>query len=145
MMTKTFEDNIVEPDEKTVLPAGIANDMNNWRAGWACMPREYIKFHASVALQEWRRIRAKYSVKQLVDPRLVPDGWMDGMRVIEVLCERSDGEPLTLRWSDGSQKFLLYKLNAGGGSLWESEISPAIEEAKLKHAFPWGDLDGIKF
>ena len=37
-MTEPFENKIVQPDEKAVLPSELTNDMALWREGWIGMP-----------------------------------------------------------------------------------------------------------
>ena len=92
-VTETFEDKIVQPDEKAELPAVLANDMALWREGWLGLPIGYIRFHEKLARKEFRRITEKYGVTSDTQPFLVGEGWFDGMRVVEARCDRSDGKP----------------------------------------------------
>ena len=136
-MTEPFENKIVQPDEKAVLPSELANDMALWREGWLGMPKGYIRFHEKLARKEFRRITEKYGVTSDTQPFLVGEGWLDGMKVLEARCERSDGKPVTLRWHPGSQRFFLWTPNTGSGIFKESDICPDAEEANSRHAFPW--------
>jgi len=144
-VAETFEDKIVQPDERAELPAELASDMALWREGWIGMPVAYIRFHEKLAHKEFSRIREKYGLISDTQPFLVGEGWFDGMRVVEARCERSDGKPLTLRWHPGSQRFFLWKPNGGSSVFQESDICPDAEEAKSRHAFPWAWKNEVTF
>tara|TARA_R110000824_G_scaffold27426_15_gene93294 strand:- start:2534 stop:2932 length:399 start_codon:yes stop_codon:yes gene_type:complete len=111
----------IKPEQKAEMPKAIACKMQLWREGFGPMPVDYIRFNRDLADVEWSRIAQKYNLT-LISRALVPDGWMDGMRIREVHASRADGEEITLRWIDGSQCFFLSIPHAGSGALWESDL-----------------------
>ena len=117
----------VKPAQKVAIPKGIAYKMQLWRAGFGSLPADYIRFNRDLADVEWSRIAQKYSLT-LIGRALVPDGWMDGMRVREVRASRADGAEITLHWIDGSQCFFIVIPNAGKGVLCGADLCPEIKE-----------------
>lgn len=82
--------------------------MRLWRMGvrWT-IPQDYIRLHRRAALADLPRLERETDAA-VAARRMVPDGWCDGMRVLEVELLDSCGEIRTFRWSD-----------SGGGSWYE--------------------------
>ncbi len=93
--------------------------MRGWREGICEIPQAYIAMHWVAALEDCDRFLTKMKLIQ-VRVTLVRDGWMDGMRVMEVAAIASfePGQKLRVfRWSD-----------ANGGSWFEKAAGQSLVE-----------------
>lgn len=97
--------------------------MKLWRMGECPLPQEYVMMHKAAALADMPRFLASLNLS-CAGTRMVSDGWMDGMRVVEVagLADPWNGGGTRIfRWSDANGGSWFERLSAGSGLV---EVAP---------------------
>ena len=117
---------IVARPERAKTPDDIKAVMDDWRlAGcWASVPRVYQTWQSQLASEELDRIADVYGLEILNDPRIVDEGWCDGMKVmtVDVLTRRQ--HRITLEWCDANQSFMRrFSEHGGKGCLFENDLA----------------------
>jgi hypothetical protein len=101
------------------MDANLKQAMKLWRMGEVPMPQDYVVLHKVAALADLPRLLAKLKLTPL-GTRMVSDGWMDGMRVVQA---KAVGDP----WNDDRVRTLQWS-DANGGSWFENgalvEVAP---------------------
>jgi hypothetical protein len=95
--------------------------MKLWRMGEGPLPDEYVMAHKAAALDDFPRLLASLNLS-CAGTRMVPDGWMDGMRVVEVAGMGdpwNGGGARVFRWSDANGGSWFERLPSGGAALVE--------------------------
>lgn len=78
----------------------LRREMDIWRhmQGEVPLPPDYIKLHENAAHADLDRFCASRSMIP-VKVEMVPDGWGDGMHVLQVVAQNDVGYTETYRWS----------------------------------------------
>jgi valyl-tRNA synthetase len=98
----------------------IKRDMNMWRMGFGCLPTDYIALHEEVAREDAERFAKSRGVIIGVT-NMISDGWMDGMRVLQLECQGDDGKDVFYTWNtaNGGSWFESSRRGSAGGGLVE--------------------------
>ncbi len=113
---------IVSAPVKIPLPETLKRPMAAWRAGIADMPAGYIEFHKGLAMVEKARLEAAFGLR-VHATRMVDDGWFDGMRALEMVCETRSGRLLKLKWHDTNQGFMVACASGGHGVISPKDLA----------------------
>lgn len=113
-------------DELAGLP--LKEQMKIWRLGVIPLPPAYIALHEQAARADRDRFLTKRGLFFLLDERLVEQGWMDGMKVLQlVVVDDAAGTLRTFLWSDSGNGSWFEKTPSGGSTLIEiSPLSPVV-------------------
>lgn len=123
-------------------PQELRHAMQRFRYDCAPLPQAYIDYHQRLAHAELAALVETYGIglaeNASGDPRLVDDGWCDGMRVLQVSITPDGYRYLTLRWHDGNRAFMR-DTGHGWAALTETDLGgPFPEQAP---AIGCGDHD----
>lgn len=93
------------------LPVDVKRQMELWRLGLIPIPKAYIEFHKQLAHRAIQRLEQQGF--EIHKAWTATDGWMDGMRVVWVIAEKSN-KLYKLKWHDGNQEFFVQSQSGGG-------------------------------
>jgi len=91
--------------------------MNAYRKGYAGLPTEYIRYHTALAKLEAGLLQDEYGFNILRE-RMVSDGWMDGMQVLELIVETKLLRLHRLRYQDSTGEFMIHCPSGGWAALF---------------------------
>jgi len=115
---------IVVKDTRDEVPADVQLSMDNWHlAGcWADVPADYTEFHLALAQQELKRIMSRYTLR-VKKEEVIADGWLDGMRVLQVDVITRSGRKRRLVWCDSNQGFMVKMGSGGQACIFERDLT----------------------
>jgi hypothetical protein len=107
------------------MPDDVKQSMDNWRlAGcWADVPADYQAWQAQLASEELDRIASVHGLEIMNDPRILDEGWMDGMKVMRVTVLTRRQNQVVLEWCDANQGFMKCFGSGGKGALFEIDLT----------------------
>ena len=103
---------------RDMSPETLAQAMRMWRNGWAPLPQLYVDLHEAAARRQLDGCLKRHEL-ELVETRMVRDGWADGMRVLEVEALDFFNRTQLIRWSDSNGGSWFEQTKGGGWSLLE--------------------------
>lgn len=121
----TSRSRIIARPERAEQPEDVKKSMDDWRlAGcWADVPANYQAWQRDLASEELDRIVVAYGLEVVNDPRVVNQGWFDGMGVVRVDVLTRSQRRVTLEWHDGNQGFMKVFGSGGATALFENDLS----------------------
>lgn len=116
---------IVARPSKAEAPEDVKQLMDDWRlAGcWASVPQPYQAWQAQLASEELDRIADQYGLEIVNDPRIVDEGWFDGMKSMQVDVLTRTQRKRRLVWCDSNQGFMVKMGSGGQGCLFEGDLA----------------------
>jgi hypothetical protein len=91
----------------------IKTEMNKYRMGMRNLPNEYIDIHQMSARIDTSHLLQATGMRKLAE-EMISDGWIDGMKVLRLICEDRRGQIHDIRWSDANGGSWFEKLPSGG-------------------------------
>ena len=82
---------------KLKLPEWISKEMDLYRNFDFGLPDSYVKYHTFLATFD-AVVNSNFTILEWKG--LVRDGWIDGMKVVQILVLTKDDEEMVLEWSD---------------------------------------------
>lgn len=95
----------------------IRAEMSAYRLGLAPLPKSYVDLHQKLAWDDLARFLVAQG-RVVVTTRIVPDGWCDGMEVLEVVAANEEGV-VRFVWSDANGGSWFRRCASGGSALVE--------------------------
>lgn len=104
----------------------IRSAMNVWRRGLGPMPEAYVKLHEKAAWEDMDRFAKEHGLR-IIATEMIPQGWMDGMKVLRLVCDDRLGSVCAFRWSDSGGGTWVQECPSGGTKLMEkSPLAPGF-------------------
>ena len=98
-------------------PLLLKNKMQRYRKGMTLIPLEYIRYHTALAKLEAGLLQNEYGFTILRE-QMVRDGWVDDMRVMELIVETKLLQLHRLRYSDSTGEFMIHCPSGGWAALF---------------------------
>jgi|SRR5579863_2002122 len=116
---------IVARPDRAEAPEDVKRAMDDWRlAGcWSDVPSPYRAWQLQLASMELDRIAEEYHLEIINDPRIVDEGWLDGMKVMQVDVLTRTMRKRRLVWCDSNQGFMVRMDSGGQGCIFESDLA----------------------
>lgn len=92
--------------------AKLKNDMKLYRAGYG-LPDDYIEIHRQTAERNLFVLENR-GFTIISEPEMKSDGWMDGMKTLNVDTVNIAGQTKRFYWSDSNGGCWFEKLESGG-------------------------------
>lgn len=103
--------------------------MNEAFDALGCIRPEYIHKHEVMARASLENLVERTRI-EVLDERMEPSGWFDGMRQLVVDVRTRAGRELTLRWHDGNKGWMKCSLPRQRGEGWVALFAGDLDEVR---------------